>query len=172
MFLRMEHIYKKYGDLFANKDVALTLEKGEILALVGENGAGKSTLMKILYGLVEPNSGDIFINDKNLLCHEQQQEWQQCDLAANVPHIYPNTIGLFTPHMLNLPAIGAVSFTKGCYTGQEIIARTEHLGKSKKVLQQTVLSKAVKPGDRLENGGLVVYAVAVSDGKWLVMLVN
>lgn len=69
MFLRMEHIFKKYGDLFANKDVSLTLEKGEILALVGENGAGKSTLMKILYGLVEPNSGGIYINDKKVEIH-------------------------------------------------------------------------------------------------------
>ena len=66
MFLRMENIYKKYGELFANKDVGLTLDKGEILALVGENGAGKTTIMKVLYGLVKPNSGDIFINDKKV----------------------------------------------------------------------------------------------------------
>ncbi len=66
MFLRMENIYKKYGSLYANKDVGLTLKKGEILALVGENGAGKTTIMKVLYGLVKPDSGDIFINDKKV----------------------------------------------------------------------------------------------------------
>jgi len=65
----MENISKKYGDLLANNGVGLTLNKGEILALVGENGAGKSTLMKILYGLVEPNSGDILINDKKVEIH-------------------------------------------------------------------------------------------------------
>ncbi len=64
MLLRMENIVKKYGSLVANDEINLTLEKGEILAVIGENGAGKTTLMKILYGLEQANSGTIFINDK------------------------------------------------------------------------------------------------------------
>ncbi|QVK20714.1 ABC transporter ATP-binding protein [Mycoplasmatota bacterium] len=66
MFLKMEHIYKNYGDILANKDVDLDLKKGEILALVGENGAGKSTLMKVLYGLEEATSGKIFLNGEEV----------------------------------------------------------------------------------------------------------
>jgi len=62
MLLEMKNISKLYGSLLANDKVTLTLEKGEILALVGENGAGKSTLMKILYGLEHPSSGEIYIN--------------------------------------------------------------------------------------------------------------
>jgi len=64
MLLRMKNITKLYGSLLANDNVSLTLEKGEILAIVGENGAGKSTIMKILYGLEMPTSGEIYINDK------------------------------------------------------------------------------------------------------------
>ena len=55
----MKHITKVYGSLYANDDVHLTLDKGEILAVVGENGAGKSTLMKILIGLWSADSGTV-----------------------------------------------------------------------------------------------------------------
>jgi folate-binding protein YgfZ len=58
-------------------------------------------------------------------------DWHLLDIIAGISTIYPETIGQFTPHQLNYPAIGGVSFTKGCYIGQEIIARTHYLGKSK-----------------------------------------
>ncbi|MFA6733359.1 MAG: ATP-binding cassette domain-containing protein, partial [Sphaerochaeta sp.] len=61
----MKHITKTYGALVANNSIDLTLQKGEILAVVGENGAGKSTLMKILYGLEAYDSGEILINGES-----------------------------------------------------------------------------------------------------------
>jgi len=64
LLLRVSNITKTYGSLKANKDVSLTLNEGEILAIAGENGAGKSTLMKILYGLEKPTSGEIYVHDK------------------------------------------------------------------------------------------------------------
>ncbi len=62
----MNNISKLYGSMLANDDVSLHLEKGEILAIAGENGAGKTTIMKILYGLEQPTSGEIFLNDKKV----------------------------------------------------------------------------------------------------------
>ena len=62
MILEMKNIVKTYGNVVANNKVNINLNKGEILAVVGENGAGKSTIMKILYGLEKPDSVEIFIN--------------------------------------------------------------------------------------------------------------
>lgn len=64
VLLEMKNITKRYGPVLANDNVSFTLNKGEILAVVGENGAGKSTIMKILYGLETPTSGEIYINGK------------------------------------------------------------------------------------------------------------
>lgn len=67
MLIEMKKITKSFGSLVANDDIDLMLNKGEILAVVGENGAGKSTLMKILYGLETPDSGQIYVNGEKVV---------------------------------------------------------------------------------------------------------
>ncbi|WP_299966405.1 ATP-binding cassette domain-containing protein [uncultured Oscillibacter sp.] len=62
MLLEMRDIVKVYGNVTANNHVNLSLNQGEILAVVGENGAGKSTIMKILYGMEKATSGEVFLN--------------------------------------------------------------------------------------------------------------
>ena len=64
--LRTEKICKRFGDFYANRDISLSVKKGEIHTLLGENGAGKSTLMNILIGLYQPTSGKIYLNDKEV----------------------------------------------------------------------------------------------------------
>ncbi len=64
--LELRNITKQFPGVLANDNVNLSLEKGEIHALLGENGAGKTTLMNILYGLYQPTSGQIFINGKQV----------------------------------------------------------------------------------------------------------
>lgn len=60
--LQAEHISKRYGSQQALSDVSLELRAGEVMALLGENGAGKSTIVKVLSGLVKPDSGSITID--------------------------------------------------------------------------------------------------------------
>ncbi|MEJ2448629.1 MAG: ABC transporter ATP-binding protein [Anaerolineales bacterium] len=64
--LELKGITKSFPGVLANDNINLTLNKGEIHALLGENGAGKSTLMNVLYGLYAPDSGDIYVNGNKI----------------------------------------------------------------------------------------------------------
>ncbi|WP_130838698.1 ABC transporter ATP-binding protein [Lachnoclostridium sp. Marseille-P6806] len=62
--VEMRHITKRFPGIVANDDVTIQVKKGEIYALLGENGAGKSTLMSMLFGMYEPDEGEILIRGK------------------------------------------------------------------------------------------------------------
>lgn len=106
--------------------------------------------------------------------------WRIRELLHGVNWLDTTTQGEFLPQMLGLQAIGALSFTKGCYPGQEIIARTRHLGKLKRHPLLCLLAgpSGVAPGQEvtLTAGGedasaVVIDAVATEAGDTLAMLV-
>jgi general nucleoside transport system ATP-binding protein len=68
--LELKGITKQFPGVLANNNISFTLEQGEIHALLGENGAGKTTLMNILYGLYQPNEGEIYVGGKPVTISE------------------------------------------------------------------------------------------------------
>ncbi len=79
------------------------------------------------------------------------------NIAAGLPQVYSATSGAFVAQMLNLDCVGGISFTKGCYTGQEIIARAHYRGRMKRRMQrfETAFAAALAPGQ----------TVTLSDGR-------
>jgi hypothetical protein len=61
-----------------------------------------------------------------------EEEWWAADIAVGLPQVFRASTEQFVPQMLNLDLLDGISFTKGCYTGQEIVARTQHLGRIKR----------------------------------------
>jgi folate-binding protein YgfZ len=68
-----------------------------------------------------------------------EHDWRLADIRAGLPQIYLSTSEAFVAQMLNLDLLDGISFSKGCYTGQEIIARTQHLGRIKRRLYRLLL---------------------------------
>lgn len=100
--------------------------------------------------------------------------WGLLDVLAGIPTIVPETADEFVPQMANLQLIGGVSFTKGCYTGQEIVARTEHLGKLKRRMYRAHADVETCPrpgepvyrgaGEGAQSAGKVVNALPSPEG--------
>ena len=66
MYVEMKHIEKNYGSFHASRDVSFGIDKGKLVALLGPSGSGKTTILRMLAGLENPNSGDIFIDGRRV----------------------------------------------------------------------------------------------------------
>ena len=99
------------------------------------------------------------------------ETWRGVAIASGEPQVYAATSEEFVAQMLNLDAVGAIAFDKGCYTGQEVIARAHYRGRVKRRMQRfvTTAPQALKPGDAgtLADGRAykVVDAVQRADGR-------
>jgi hypothetical protein len=100
-----------------------------------------------------------------------REVWRQLDIIAGLPQVYGTTSEEFVAQMLNLDVVGAIAFDKGCYTGQEVIARAHYRGRVKRRLQR-FRSRGpldLKPGDggELADGRAfkVVEAARLEDGR-------
>jgi len=65
--IQIEHLQKKFGDLEVLRDVNATIEKGEVISIIGPSGTGKSTLLRCMNLLDKPTSGTIIINGKDIM---------------------------------------------------------------------------------------------------------
>ena len=207
---------KKFG-VFAKVTIDLT-ENLSFIALVGKQA---STLLQQEYSQVPDSLTPVVqIGSTSLvyLCGEQpryiiideqvtitalseklalpmysQSVWDLLEISQGFPILTAKTSGHYVPQMLNLQAINGISFTKGCYLGQETVARMQYLGKNKRALfylssqleqafqQDDVIEKQLgdnwrKAGDILasyqaDDGNCVIQAVLANDGDLPLMRV-
>ncbi len=74
--IELKHITKTFGSVYANKDVNLTVNRGEILSILGENGSGKTTLMNMISGIYFPDHGSICINGEEVVIRSPRDAFQ------------------------------------------------------------------------------------------------
>ncbi len=144
---------------------------GRVVVCVGEQPA---RWLAIAPAAVAPAHGASTPNDRDDLppsIAAPRELWRQLDIIAGLPQVYGATSEEFVAQMLNLDVVGAIAFDKGCYTGQEVIARAHYRGRVKRRLQRFrsrgPLELAPGDGGELPDGGpfKVVEAVRLEDGR-------
>ena len=121
--LEIKNLYKNFGGIQAINNVSLSIQESSITALIGPNGAGKTTLFNIINGSVQPDSGDITLNDINITGYEPHQlfnlgilrtfqiahEFSSLTVRDNLMMVPPNQTGesimntWFTPKKIKTP---------------------------------------------------------------------
>lgn len=103
--------------------------------------------------------------------------WELADIRAGLPDIRAATTEAFVPQMVNLDVLGGISFNKGCYVGQEVVARTQNLGRIKRRMLRFASPTSADPGDALTDpdaavAGKVVRSAPSEDGHELLAVVQ
>ncbi len=139
------------------------------------------------YIIIDEHSNITALRDKLALPTYSQSVWDLLEITQGFPILNASTSGHYVPQMLNLQAINGISFTKGCYLGQETVARMQYLGKNKRALfclksqlehpfqVDDVIEKQLgenwrRAGDTLahyqaDDGSCVIQAILANDGE-------
>jgi len=161
----------------------MTLDKGEqydILRWQNPNSENANNAALHRYVIVGELNSNFALWQSDKFNHASWPYWRWCDINDGMPSVVALTTEQFIPQMLNMQVIDGVSFKKGCYPGQEIVARMQYLGKLKKHMQRFYIAGAKEvplPGDTLttdsnNNAGQVVDAVVDGNGVSLLAVVN
>ncbi|WP_035644597.1 ABC transporter ATP-binding protein [Flavobacterium sp. ASV13] len=108
--LTAKNLTKKYGDYTALNALNLTINEGEIFALLGQNGAGKTTTINLFLGFVEPTSGELEINNISVIENTQQTKKHVAYIPETVM-LYPNLTGL--ENLKFFSSLAGFKYTKG-----------------------------------------------------------
>ncbi|MBQ5443296.1 MAG: ATP-binding cassette domain-containing protein, partial [Oscillospiraceae bacterium] len=124
----MLHITKEFPGIKANDDITLQLRRGEIHALLGENGAGKSTLMSVLFGLYQPEQGEIRKNGQKVTINNPNDATA---LGIGMVHQHFKLVEVFTVLdniILGAETTGALGFLKKAEARKKVQALSEKYG--------------------------------------------
>ena len=140
--LEMRKVSKYFGKLAANRDVDLTVYKGEILAVLGENGCGKTTLMNMIAGIYFPDAGSIYVNGKEVVIRSPKDAF---DHGIGMIHQHFKLVDLFTAAeniVLGTKSAEAYDIKKVNTRVTEIAERYGfHIDPKKKIYEMSVSEK-------------------------------
>ena len=161
-------------DLFNNlpKNEMESINKGSLIVIkLHSNG-----LRVIIVGNKD-NCINLIEKNSNELEKKAFNDWTTHNIQSGIPNIFHETQETFIPQSINLDIIDAINFKKGCYTGQEIVARTHYLGKPKRRMYKAFFKSESQPlyGDALVDGeDLVgqVVDIARTDNEKFVLLIE
>jgi|CXWL01.1.fsa_nt_gi folate-binding protein YgfZ len=171
----METVKKRLQMYVLRSDVVIT-DHSDDYCLIGTRFRDTATSNAPLFSTSQPEQGMVTVslpNNRYLTIAETSKaitywsdrvgdqqfkpdnsgQWSYLDVISGIPWLNTQTSEEFIPQMLNLDKLGGISFNKGCYTGQEIVARTHYLGKAKRemFLAECIVSTPPEPNAAIIN---------------------
>jgi len=130
--IQVTDLTRYYGDFPAVQDVSFSVEKGEIIGILGLNGAGKSTTLKILAGLMLPSSGTVIIDGKDMVSNPDSMRQHIGFLPEDPPLYLDMTVHAFLRHIGKLKGMNAGALAKRL---PEVLALTDLVEREHQVIQ-------------------------------------